>query len=82
MKLFKRLAYAYVAKDLMTNNEHSPLFNGIYDATKGSADFMYGVSAVMEQIGEGIGKKTSDQISNLLIENITKSQIRAGIYRP
>ena len=67
----KQEAYKIVLEDLKTIRA----FTGVYDATYGKPDFMYGVGAVMETIAENAGE--GDKFSHEYYKNMSISILKA-----
>lgn len=70
-----REAYRIVLNDILNNG--CGMFVGNYDAKNGSAEFMYGVSAVMEHIAYSICDEHGDDFSNLFMKNMVISELKA-----
>ena len=70
-----REAYRIVLNDILNNG--CGMFVGNYDAKNGSAEFMYGISAVMEHIAYSICDEQGDDFSNLFIKNMIASEQKA-----
>ena len=68
-------AYRIVLNDILNNG--CEMFAGIYDAKYGSAEYMYGISAVMECIAYSICDEQGDDFSNLFIKNMIASEQKA-----
>lgn len=73
----KKEAYEIVFDDLM--NCGCNLFRGIYDAKHGDEKFMHGIATVMEFIANTVDFDTASEFEDLFLENMIKSQIKAGI---
>ena len=71
--MIKRIAYWIVFKDLTKNN----MFNGIYDARNGNANFMYGMAIVMEQIAYNVSTKIGDEFASNFTDNMIFSEEKA-----
>ena len=69
----KQEAYKIVLEDLKTMR----LFTGIYDASNGKPDFMYGVGTVMESIAENAGE--GDKFSREYYKNMSVSILKAEV---
>ena len=67
-----REAYRIVLNDILNNG--CGMFVGNYDAKNGSAEFMYGIEAVMEHIVYSICNERGDDFSNLFIKNMIASE--------
>ena len=65
-------AYKIVLEDLTKCG--CGLFVGQYDAKNGKAEFMYGISTVMEHIAYKSGKKEYEEFSKTFFENMEKSE--------
>lgn len=50
------------------------IFTGVYDASHGKTDFMYGVSTVMDFIAYSIDDETGDSFSEEFFNNMNKSE--------
>ena len=70
-----REAYRIVLNDILNNG--CGMFVGNYDAKNGSAEFMYGISAVMEHIAYNICDEQGDDFYNLFIKNMIASEQKA-----
>ena len=70
-----REAYRIVLNDILNNG--CGMFVGNYDAKNGSAEFMHGISAVMEHIAYSICDEQGDDFSNLFIKNMIASEQKA-----
>ena len=70
-----REAYRIVLNDILNNG--CGMFVGNYDAKNGSAEFMYGIEAVMEHIAYSICDEQGDDFSNLFIKNMIASEQKA-----
>lgn len=70
-----RKAYKIVLEDLTKGG--CGLFVGNYDAKNGNAQFMYGISTVMEHIAYKAGKKEYEEFSKTFFENMEKSVDKA-----
>lgn len=68
-------AYRIVLNDILNNG--CGMFVGNYDAKNGSAEYMYGISAVMEHIAYNICDEQGDDFSNLFIKNMIASEQKA-----
>lgn len=68
-------AYKIVLEDLTKGG--CGLFVGNYDAKNGNAQFMYGISTVMEHIAYKAGKKEYEEFSKTFFENMEKSVDKA-----
>lgn len=77
IELSKSEAYKIVFDDLIKCD----LFKGIYDAKHGEDSYMYGVSAVMENIAMNISEDCYDKFEDEFMKNMTESQNRAEIDR-
>lgn len=71
--MIKRIAYWIVFKDLTKNG----IFNGIYDARNGNANFMYGMAMVMEQIAYNVSTKIGDEFASNFTDNMIFSEAKA-----
>lgn len=71
--MIKRVAYWIVFKDLTKNG----MFNGTYDARDGNANFMYGISIVMEQIAYNVSTKIGDEFASNFTDNMIFSEEKA-----
>lgn len=69
-----REAYRIVLNDILNNG--CEMFVGNYD-TKISADFMYGISTVMEYIAYSICDEQGDDFSNMFKKNMIASELKA-----
>ena len=69
----KKEAYKIVFEDLKQSN----LFNGHYDAKNGNANFMYGISTVMEFIAYGIDDSTGRSFADEFTDNMIDSEEKA-----
>lgn len=56
-----------------------PMFRGIYDAKNGDIAFMNGIWTVMEVISDHISDKVHDEFEKEFIDNLTVSEMKAGI---
>ena len=65
-------AYRIVLNDILNNG--CEMFVGNYDAKNDSAEYMYGISAVMEYIAYSICDEQGDDFSNLFIKNMIASE--------
>lgn len=70
-----REAYRIVLNDILNNG--CEMFVGNYDAKNYSAEFMYGISTVMDYIAYNISDEQGDDFSNLFIKNIIASKQKA-----
>ena len=70
-----REAYRIVLNDILNNG--CEMFVGNYDAKNGSAEFMHGISAVMEHIAYSACDEQGDNFSNLFIKNMIASEQKA-----
>ena len=70
-----REAYRIVLNDILNNG--CGMFLGNYDAKNGSAEFMHGISTVMEHIAYSICDEQGDDFSNLFIKNMIASEQKA-----
>lgn len=68
-------AYRIVLNDILNNG--SGMFVGKYNAKHGSAEFMYGISTVMEYLAYSICDEEGDAFSNLFIKNMVASEQKA-----
>ena len=69
----KKEAYKIVFEDLKQSN----LFNGYYDAKNGNANFMYGISTVMEFIAYEIDDSTGRNFADEFTDNMIASEEKA-----
>lgn len=68
----KKEAYKIVFYDLILSG--CGIFQGKYDALKGSKLYMYGVSFVMEYIAQQVSEGCYDDFSDLFMLNMVKSE--------
>ena len=66
----KEKAYKIVLDDLCK----TPMFIGKYDAKHGSAEFMNGISTVMECIAYNISDGMGEQFEDIFLANLIGSQ--------
>ena len=66
----KSEAYKIVFDDLI----QCDLFKGIYDAKHGNEQYMYGISAVMECIAQGVSDECYESFNNKFINNMLESE--------
>lgn len=71
-----RRAYKLVYKDLRKVS----MFRGVYDARNGDESFMYGIQTVMENVAHGAGEDEYELFNDIFLDNMTYSQIKAGVY--
>ena len=71
----KSEAYEIVYNDLMNIS----LFKGKYDAINGSQSFMHGIETVIEFVAANISSEKHDDFNNMFINNLIKSEEKAGI---
>lgn len=53
------------------------MFNGIYNAKNGSAQFMYGISTVMEYLAYRVSDEYGDSFSDTFVNNLIDSEQKA-----
>lgn len=70
-----REAYRIVLSDILNNG--CGMFVGEYDAKNGSAEFMYGISTVMEHLAYSICDEEGDAFSDLFVKNMVASEQKA-----
>ena len=70
-----REAYRIVLNDILNNG--CEMFVGNYDAKNGSAEFMHGISTVMEYIAYSICDEHGDDFSNMFMKNMIASEQKA-----
>ena len=70
-----REAYRIVLNDILNNG--CEMFVGNYNAKNRSAEFMYGISTVMEHIAYSVCDEQGDDFSNLFIKNMIASEQKA-----
>lgn len=70
-----REAYRIVLNDILNND--CEMFVGNYDAKNSSAEFMYGISTVMEYIAYSICDEQGDDFSNMFKKNMIASELKA-----
>ena len=68
-----RKAYRLVYQDLRKVS----MFRGVYDARNGDETFMYGIQTVMENVAHGADE--FEKFNNIFLDNMTYSQIKAGV---
>lgn len=61
-------AFSIVYEELIQN----PMFKGLFDATHGNVEFMYGVCTVMENIAINVNEDTYDEFSTLWWDNFNE----------
>lgn len=66
----KARAYQVVFQDLMQID----LFRGIYDAKHGDEHYMYGISAVIEYIAQGVSDECYEKFDTEFIQNMIASE--------
>ncbi len=69
----RRRAYSIVFDELCK----CPLFCGSYDARNGKEDYMYGISAVMENIAYGVSEECHDRFEERFLQNMTRCEFLA-----
>ncbi len=74
--LNKTEAYKIVYNDLVSKDNTS-LFRGNYDAVNGSAEFMHGISTVIENIAFHAGEDTQYKFDEMFTHNMILSEKRA-----
>lgn len=70
-----REAYRIVLNDILNNG--CKMFVGEYNAENGSAEFMYGILAVMEYLAYNICDEEGDAFSDLFTKNMVISEQKA-----
>jgi hypothetical protein len=65
-------AYRIVFNDMM--NSDCGMLVGKYDAKNGSAEYMHGVSMVMEWIAYRVSEPQGDDFSDLFVKNLIESE--------
>ena len=68
-------AYRIVLNDILNNG--CEMFAGIYDAKYGSAEYMYGISTVMECLAYRVSDEYGDDFSDTFIQNLIVSEQKA-----
>lgn len=68
-------AYRIVFNDMM--NSGCGMLVGKYDAKNGSAEYMHGVSMVMEWIAYRVSEPQGDDFSDLFVKNLIESEKKA-----
>ena len=61
-------------KDIIEEMRKCNMFNGIYDAKNGSAQFMYGISTVMECLAYRVSDEYGDSFSDTFVKNLIFSE--------
>ena len=64
-----------VIKKVIDGMAECGLFCGKYDAKNGSAEFMYGISTVMEYLTYLVGEEYSAEFQDTFLKNMIKSII-------
>ena len=75
IELSKSEAYKIVFDDLIKCD----MFRGIYNARYGAAHYMYGVSAVMENIAINVSEDCHEKFVDEFMTNMVKSENEANI---
>ena len=61
-------------KGIIEEMRECNMFNGIYDAKNGSAQFMYGISTVMEYLAYRVSDEYGDSFSDTFVNNLIASE--------
>lgn len=61
-------------KGIIEEMRECNMFNGIYNAKNGSAQFMYGISTVMEYLAYRISDEYGDSFSDTFVNNLITSE--------
>ena len=61
-------------RQLVSKMMECPMFRGEYDAEHGNESFMYGISTVMECLASCVDDIFYQEISDVFIHNMAKSQ--------
>ena len=63
-----------VLKGIIEEMRECKMFNGIYNAKNGSAQFMYGIEAVMECLAYMVSDEYGDSFSDTFTKNLIFSE--------
>ena len=63
-----------VLKGIIEEMRECKMFNGIYNAKNGSAQFMYGIEAVMECLAYMVSDEYGDSFSDTFVKNLIFSE--------
>ena len=74
-------AYKMVFED-MTREDGCSLFRGRYDARHGNEHYMYGISAVLENIAIHVSDEVYEKFSDDFIHNMIESEQQYGDVTP
>lgn len=61
-------------KGIIEEMRECKMFNGIYNAKNGSAQFMYGISTVMEYLAYRVSDEYGDSFSDTFVNNLIASE--------
>lgn len=61
-------------KGIIEEMRECNMFNGIYNAKKGSVQFMYGISTVMECLAYMVSDEYGDSFSDTFVNNLIDSE--------
>lgn len=61
-------------RQLVLEMMECPMFRGEYDAKHGNESFMYGISTVMEYLASRVGDAFYQDVSDVFVRNMVKSQ--------
>ena len=64
-------------KGIIEEMRECNMFNGIYNAKKGSVQFMYGISTVMECLAYRVSDEYGDKFSDTFVQNLIISEQKA-----
>ena len=65
-------------RHLVSKMMECPMFRGEYDARHGDESFMYGIATVMEYLASCVDDIFYQEISDVFIHNMVKSQEKVG----
>ena len=65
-------------RQLVSKMMECPMFRGEYDAKNGNESFMDGIATVMESLASLVDDTFCQEISDVFIRNMVKSQEKVG----